>query len=243
MIDKFYVYILFRPWDGSPCYVGKGHGNRWRHFSKNRNPHLRNIIAKAGGEVPHVKIRQNLAEDEAFSIERAFIKAIGRGDVGPLVNMTDGGDGVAGLIVSAETRRKMRDAHLGRIFSEEHKAKLRVKNSDETRRRKSLSATGRILPPEVREKLRTAASKRIYSMETRAKMRAAKLGRVFSAETRAKMREAQNFRRLKERQSSAGEKTWPQEVGSGSSSWFVSSLDCGETTHGGKLPLGGHLAA
>jgi hypothetical protein len=216
MNRDFYVYVLFRPWDGSPCYVGKGSGKRWRHFSKNRNPHLLCIIAKAGGKIPHVKIRDGLTESEGFAIEAVFIKAIGRGRNGPLVNMTDGGDGVSGLIVSAETRAKMSKAHKGRVFSEEHKANLRVKNSDETRRRKSVSATGRILSADARAKISMAARKRTHSEETRAKMSAAKLGRIFSEETKARMRAAQKVRRERE-----GEKTCLQVLGSGSSTFYA----------------------
>lgn len=105
---NFYVYVLFRPWDGSPCYVGKGKGNRWRNFSfgARTNRWLRNIIAKAerlGMDIPSVKVRENLIETEAFATERAFIAAIGRGKYGPLVNLTDGGDGPAGFKHKPET--------------------------------------------------------------------------------------------------------------------------------------------
>ncbi len=47
------------------------------------------------GEIPKVKIRENVSELEALATEVALIKAIGRIDLrtGPLTNMTDGGDG------------------------------------------------------------------------------------------------------------------------------------------------------
>jgi hypothetical protein len=103
----FYVYVAFRPWDGSPCYVGKGKGNRWRrHFRTSPNRNLANIIKKAGGTIPTVVIRRGLFEEEAFEIERAFIKAIGRkAHGGPLVNLTDGGDGPSGARHSDEVKR------------------------------------------------------------------------------------------------------------------------------------------
>ena len=92
----FYVYIAFRL-DGSPCYVGKGKGKRYlSHLRRSHNPWLRRIVAKAGGAIPIVVIRSGLSEPEAFEIEVALIRAIGRKGSGPLVNMTDGGEGVAG---------------------------------------------------------------------------------------------------------------------------------------------------
>jgi hypothetical protein len=107
-MNCFYVYVLFRP-DGRPCYVGKGKGKRWLRNERPNNPHLRNIVRKAkqeGKELPRIKMRDGLTEAEAFELERIFIKAMGREPNGPLVNLTDGGEGAANP--SPETRAKMR---------------------------------------------------------------------------------------------------------------------------------------
>lgn len=116
---RFYVYIFFRL-DGSPCYVGKGQGRRWlqheckKTTAKHPNHRLAKIIEEANGiELPKVKIRENLTNAEACEIEIAFIKAIGRGHKGPLVNMTDGGEGNIGWNPTQETRQKM--SHSGRM--------------------------------------------------------------------------------------------------------------------------------
>lgn len=106
-LDKTaYVYIVFRP-SGLPCYVGKGHGSRWkRHDRKQKqNPHFAAILAQAGGELPVAVIRNGLTDFEACEIEVALIAAIGRETAGgPLVNMTDGGDGTSGAVMTAEWR-------------------------------------------------------------------------------------------------------------------------------------------
>jgi hypothetical protein len=107
MKSDFYVYVYFRPDTGQPCYIGKGRGRRWQAHNKHRstNPRLRNIIKKYG-ELPCTKIRVGLTEGEAFATETAFIKAIGRGKNGPLVNLTDGGEGSSGFVPTAEMRAK-----------------------------------------------------------------------------------------------------------------------------------------
>lgn len=117
---QFYVYIIFRP-DGRPCYVGKGHGDRWTRTRGLGNPHLARIITKAGDDLPRVKIRDGLTEAEAFEIERALIKAIGREkDGGPLVNLTDGGEGL--FNPAPEVRAKKSAALKGRKFSRKSRA-------------------------------------------------------------------------------------------------------------------------
>lgn len=105
--NRFYVYVMFRPWNGEPCYIGKGQGKRAQVLYRGHNPHLARIIAKAGAPIPTVILQGGLAEDEAFMVERAFIAALGRGKNGPLVNLTDGGEGRSGTKHSAATIKLM----------------------------------------------------------------------------------------------------------------------------------------
>lgn len=153
-VREFYVYVLFRPWDGSPFYVGKGKGRRWlthdRPWHRTGNRRLSSIVKKArslGLEIPKVKIRENLTESESFQIEVALIAAIGRGLDGPLANMTDGGEGIAGLNHSQESRAKMSALKKGRATgprSPEHRAAL------------SRALKGRIIKTEWRSKMSIA---------------------------------------------------------------------------------------
>ena len=130
-MHNFYVYIYFYL-TGIPCYVGKGKGNRWLDHERKRNPtniHLRRLILKArreGLELPKIKVSEGLSEKEAFQCERGLIRAIGRRDLGtgPLINLTDGGDGEIGRVVTKETRQKLREINLGKTLTEEHKIKI-----------------------------------------------------------------------------------------------------------------------
>jgi NUMOD3 motif len=124
----FYVYCIFRR-NGAPCYIGKGHGSRWRqHFiGGSPNAHLRSILKKEGKNLPCVILSRDLPENQSFELEKAFIKAIGRKKYGgPLVNMTDGGEGVTGLVHSAETREKQSAANRGKKKSPEQIAAVRA---------------------------------------------------------------------------------------------------------------------
>lgn len=153
--NVFYVYAIFRPWDGAPCYIGKGKGQRWRvhtwSWHKHYNPMLKGLFKKAkelGLDVPIIKIRENLSNEEALATEVALIAAIGRKPSGPLFNMTDGGDGVAGHIASEEHRRKISEAQKNRKpASEETRAKISrsrmgMRPSEETRKKLSVARMG-----------------------------------------------------------------------------------------------------
>jgi len=91
-------------------------------------------------------------------------------------NLTDGGDGVVNP--PFEVRERNRLAHLGK------------KASEETKRKMSLSQTGRKMPPGFAEKMRLLNTGKKHSLETRRKLSLVQRSRKrkpHSAETRAKI--------------------------------------------------------
>ena len=106
-------------------------------------------------------------------------------------NLTDGGEGVCGLVMSEEMRQKMSEAK--REVSEETRRKLReawekrklIPMSDETRRRRSEAKKGKTRPP--------------FSEATKEKLRVSRTGSVATEKAKAKMRASQQLRRLREK--------------------------------------------
>ena len=207
----FFVYALFRPWDGSPCYVGKGHGKRLTHheWKTHSNKHLANIFNKARHlklEVPKVKIKQQLTEPEAFAIERIFIKAIGRKKHGgPLVNATDGGEGTTGHTVSKKVCKQRSQqmkalwldpiwrantiAHntgntycLGRKLTKQHKAKIGKSTSS-----RPGTWLGKKFSRRHRANIAKAGLGRVVTKKTRSKISRAKKGIPFTLEHKKKL--------------------------------------------------------
>jgi NUMOD3 motif len=166
-----YAYVSKR---GTVYYIGKGKGNRaWqRHKGCNACPPKDNS---------HIVIMEdNLTEIGALALERRYIRWYGRKDLGTgiLRNLTDGGDGVSGIIRSEEVRKRMSDAQTGEKhhfygkqhnpetieklrnakigkkrtpFSEEHKRKIKESHSGSRN-----PMFGRKHSPETIEKIRNA---------------------------------------------------------------------------------------
>lgn len=94
----FYVYVLFDAF-GVPRYVGKGKDDRWimhERYSDPKNWMKNEFIERTWillDEIPKIKVREELLETDAYEIEIALIRSIGRWPDGPLTNMTDGGEG------------------------------------------------------------------------------------------------------------------------------------------------------
>lgn len=116
----FYVYGYFEPSTGNCLYIGKGTGTRaWEHFAESSrdratafHKHLDTLLEC--NIIPLVVlISTGLAEQDAYELEKWLIRLIGRRDkgTGPLLNSTNGGEGVrgtnAGSPRSLATRRKI----------------------------------------------------------------------------------------------------------------------------------------
>lgn len=131
--EIFYCYVYLNPlkpgkfryvlpsgklicFDCEPYYVGKGKAERLDHHVKEAlrsaesNQKL-NTIRKivAAGLVPtRIPTASLVDESMAFAFEIDLIAGIGRRDkkLGPLANLTDGGQGTSGREVSSETKLK-----------------------------------------------------------------------------------------------------------------------------------------
>lgn len=99
---RHYVYVHRRASDGRIFYVGKGSNPGRAHATDRRNRYWQAVVAKHGLVV---EIVQRFESDAlAQQCERDLIAWYGRA---ALANLTDGGDGCAGLVPSAETRAKL----------------------------------------------------------------------------------------------------------------------------------------
>lgn len=89
---------------GEIFYVGIGEPNR-PYEDGSRNPHWHHIVDKVGYEI--LVIKENITWEDACEWEISEIKRLGRRDLnlGPLVNLTDGGEGSQGVIMTEERRK------------------------------------------------------------------------------------------------------------------------------------------
>jgi hypothetical protein len=146
--NRFYTYAYLRE-DRTPYYIGKGKGDR--AYKRNR----------VGIQPPKDKsriilLKQNLTEEEAFRHEIYMIDVFGRKDLGTgiLINRTNGGDGVSGLIHNREARERMSKSHKGKIRSEKTRKRMSEakkgennyiygkSHSEETKRKQSEAKRG-----------------------------------------------------------------------------------------------------
>ena len=104
----FYVYEHTRPDTNAIFYVGKGKGNRSNDLN-NRNNHWKNIVAKTNGFDVR-KIAQDIDEELALLCEQERIDQLKRIGV-KLCNMTNGGEGTSGRVLSSESKAKIGVRH------------------------------------------------------------------------------------------------------------------------------------
>jgi hypothetical protein len=65
-----------------------------------------------------------MAEQDAHNLERLLIGCIGRGSAGPLVNLTDGGDGTSGYRYTPEQSAAHGEKRKGRALTPEWRAAI-----------------------------------------------------------------------------------------------------------------------
>lgn len=223
---KFYVYVYLDPRPGKglqPIYVGKGTVDLDRasyHWERRCvNPFLQSVLDKirAAGLVPQITIAAYMEdEDEAFAMERDLIAQYGRRDLrtGSLCNLTEGGQGTAGLKYSEERLRKKRKQcstpewremmtkiikqawqnpeHRARILESQNKLK-----ADPAHRAKLRAAILKSRTEQVRNKISVAMRTNWESEDYRAKQAASR------AEAHARPEE-------KARKSNASKKVWTE---------------------------------
>jgi hypothetical protein len=146
-MERFYVYVFLdstKPgewiyddlkFDFEPFYIGKGTSDRIitskcdkKTFKSNK---IKSIKEK-GGEIISKKIFENLTIEESIKIEIELINKIGRRDLelGPLTNLTDGGDGRLNGKNSQESVEKARIKLIK--IAKERKDKGKDKHTQET---------------------------------------------------------------------------------------------------------------
>lgn len=112
-----------------PFYVGQRKKYRCTSGLKNGGSKFKrnkiNKIIKEGFSPKIIKLYENLEFDTAIKLEIEIISKIGRHDLkkGPLVNLTDGGEGTTNI--SKESQLKKSKKLLGRKRTEESKEKMR----------------------------------------------------------------------------------------------------------------------
>ena len=143
MEKKYYIYLFLdssKPGEYiyddikleyEPFYVGKGCGDRIKSSLFDReSPFKVNKIKSLRDnkiEIISIKLFENLENEESLEIEKDVIKKIGRRDLklGPLTNLTDGGDGRLTSPHSDDVKKKISDTKKSQALSFPHTEETR----------------------------------------------------------------------------------------------------------------------
>lgn len=196
MATSFLIYALVDPRDGEIRYIGKSStGLKRPNTHMNANKLARDRTDKAGwlkalvlvGLRCEIRILERL--EHGFQLdesERRWI-AHGRANGWKLTNMTDGGDGLSGRVISEEVRARIREEWITG----------KRKHSPETIEKLRALKTGVARSEETKEKIRLKLLGRKPTAEARSKMSKARIGKPpnnagkpISEETRFKLSES-----------------------------------------------------
>ncbi len=144
-----YLYRHIRLDKNEPFYIGIGGDKNFKraYEKRGRSKFWHKLVNKSAYEVEI--LLYDLTKEDVKVKEKEFIALYGRKDknAGPLVNMTDGGDGLINL-----------------IFSDEHKKKL------------SITAKARGVPPSTFNKMMEARRAHIWTDEQKKILSASRMG-------------------------------------------------------------------
>lgn len=106
-------------------YIGIGKERKRAYIKANRSIRWKNIVNKVGYEVD--VLIEGCTWEDACRVEAGMIESYGRLDLGTglLINLTIGGDGNAGKILSEEQRKAISIRQKGKKLSPEHIQKLK----------------------------------------------------------------------------------------------------------------------
>ena len=180
-----YLYRHIRLDKNEPFYIGIGSDEKYKraYSKKSRNKYWSNIANITEYEVEIML--DNLMWEEVCKKEIEFIKLYGRKDLneGTLVNMTDGGEGTFGAILTEDHKRKIGNHWMGdnnpmrkvRRFGNlnNHFNKL---HSDDTKRKMSDKKKGKPLSEDHKEKMSESRKGKPKSEEWKKKMSLNKSG-------------------------------------------------------------------
>jgi len=149
----YYVYVFLDPrkpgkfiyedleFDYEPFYIGKGCDDRIyvSKYDRGDSYKVRKIrgINESGLEIISKKLVDNLSNEESLEVEKSLIKKIGRRnlELGPLTNLTDGGEGRLTSPHSEDTKKKIsntkKSQNLHSVISEKQREILRNINQGE----------------------------------------------------------------------------------------------------------------
>ncbi len=176
---KHYIYRHVRLDNNQPFYVGVGTKSKkdvlYMTYNRSKTTHRNNRYWKNITNSIQYEVDIMIESDDYEFIKQKeieFIKLYGRADRGEgyLVNMTDGGEGTVGRIVSESTRKIWSEQRKGEknqnygktpsaewrkkmseIMSGENGPNYGKRASEETRRKMSDTRKGKILPEQVEE--------------------------------------------------------------------------------------------
>lgn len=123
-MKDYYIYAHIRPDTNQIFYIGKGRNKRASTVNK-RNKIWNDIVRKNNGSFQIVILHKDLFESEAFEHEIIEIAKMGRlcDGSGCLCNLTLGGEGTSGHILSKEHKQKLSKVLSGKnhpLFGKKH---------------------------------------------------------------------------------------------------------------------------